>query len=478
MDKGNFTSSIDNLILSKQQSLSNRNIKIGGVICVCLIVVFSIYLSFQYFVGVEESTSKDLNEAAEIVNTDEMRQHFKGMLSDFEIKVQPLLDDSELANWSIEKVESSIGLKNKSISHFSKGKYAEALVLLEKSQEDVLTLNQDWNAALSQKVALSQTAFDLKEINKALLFITQALNIKSTDPDALQLKQRISVNPEVQKLYNLVNVAKVENKPVKQVDLLERILFLDDKQTEAAAELEKVKAQVLDERFQGYINSGLLLASQNKLSRARGAYSNAKSIYSQRPELGVLADKIAQLQENYSISQIHKNIKTLKYNDDWIGVLELVNDALKTYPNDEVVLENRKLAGIILVLRNEAATYLNKPERLSDLNVQNHALDFIKQAVSHIRFSAGLASDVKAIAEHIDSRSAKHSVIIVSDGYTHITILKTGIVGETMSKTINLPAGVYEVVGSRKGYKTKQLTLNVGSGYSNQLTMVCDERIR
>lgn len=487
MDKDNSAVSFDDIILSKQKDLSDQNVKLWGGLFAALLLCVAVYFSYGFFSAIDISPSAAVvdgvvpaNEAVPTTaeDNDDARQQFKTMLSAFEVDVQPLLDSPELIGWDRKRVNAIANVKNQSLSHFSKSEYAESVMFLDNAKTEAATLIQDWNAAFTAKLNDAQAAFDANEINQALLSITQALKIKPSAANALELKQRISVYPEIQKLLNAVKIAKAENNPEKQIEFLEKILLLDSKQEQVALDLTQLKAQVTASKFQAYINDGLRLVSQGKLEQARATYNNAKSIYSDRPELKVLADKISQLQDNDSIADTHHRIANLKASDDWSAILALVNSAGNKYPNDEVIADHKKLAVTVLDLRNQAASYLSRPERLADQNVKAHALAFIRQASPSLIYSSGLAADIKAISDQIDSRAVTYPVTILSDGNTHITIVKTGIIGEVKTKTINLADGSYDVVGSRVGYKTKQLTLKVGSGLSNQLTMVCDERVR
>ena len=67
---------------------------------------------------------------------------------------------------------------------------------------------------------------------------------------------------------------------------------------------------------------------------------------------------------------------------------------------------------------------------------------------------------------------------VVSDNQTNIIVRGVGVVGITLSKTIQLTPGRYKFEGKREGYKSKLIDVLIPyDKTSYRLSVICDEPI-
>jgi len=426
------------------------------------------------------SLSKNQSSHQEVPSDEELlkaREMFKEALSHYESNIQPLLENLEIKNWDQESVSAALETKKLAINSFAQGAYASALQQLQDSSEKAISLKEQMDDAFEGKYAEALAAFLEENISRARLALGQALNIKSTEPKALNLQSQIDVYPQIAKLYKQLDVARVENNLNKQIALLSKIIALDPDRNDALTALNSAKHLRLELEFQRYVDTGLRHLANGDFEAADRAYSNAQRIFPNRTELQVLANKLNRTEHEYTLDAVHEQLAALKAADDWLGISQLVTDAEVYFPSNLVIAEFKEAANEILRLRKEAAGYINQPHRLADSNIQSHAKKFIKESLPYLSKSPALSKDIRIIGDYIDGYSAKFPVTIVSDNKTHIVVKGTGIVGKTRQKIIQLPVGNYVVEGSCTGYRTKQVKLFVSNNQLNQILVVCDERI-
>ena len=69
-------------------------------------------------------------------------------------------------------------------------------------------------------------------------------------------------------------------------------------------------------------------------------------------------------------------------------------------------------------------------------------------------------------------------VVIVSDNKTHIIVRGVGQVGKTTRRTIKLRPGKRLLEGSRAGYQSKLVSIEIAPDAKNlQVVLICDEKI-
>ncbi|WP_440056721.1 hypothetical protein ACSLBF_17725 (plasmid) [Pseudoalteromonas sp. T1lg65] len=406
-----------------------------------------------------------------------LRTQFKTSLSAFEEQYQPLLDNEELSSWQSEQVEEALQTKEAAISHFASGSYKSAVASLEQAVLITEHAKSQWDGDFEAFYNEAVSHFSHDELAASQLALNKAKKVKPSSSQLIELQQQLDDYPYIQQQYQQYNVAVTENNLQKQITILQRILSRDSEHEPAKSDLARVKARVIEQRFQAYINEGLSLLAKGDMQGADAAYVKASKIFPNRAELNVLAKKLDKQDAALTLQSVTQQLTELSEQDKWAEIQTLVAQAEPYFPSDAVVARYKEQASVILTLRRDAQVYLQKPERLADDNIQGNAKNLIKKAIPYLTLSQSLSDDIRMIGEHIDKASQTYPLTIISDGRTHIEVLRNGVIGKTKSKTIQLTAGTYILEGSRKGYRNTQVTVTIDKNTNNSVNLVCNERI-
>jgi hypothetical protein len=156
----------------------------------------------------------------------------------------------------------------------------------------------------------------------------------------------------------------------------------------------------------------------------------------------------------------------------------LAQGALKKYPSNVNIQRVLDSANQIQSANNRLDGYINRPERLSDSNILQRAIETISQYSSLTVLSSKLAIKIAQLETLLDKENNPIDVTIKSDNDTYIKVIGVGNVGKTSSKVIQLKPGRYQIQGSRKGYRSKIISLVVEKSTSPVVVSIeCTERV-
>lgn len=157
--------------------------------------------------------------------------------------------------------------------------------------------------------------------------------------------------------------------------------------------------------------------------------------------------------------------------------MQTARRGLESFSQDAQLKRSADQANAILRAQQSILRFTSQPERIADVNIRQAAQTTLEQSLLLLSESQALAGHARTLATYIDQYSVSLPVTVKSDGQTFIKVIGVGVVGEVEEKEIQLTPGTYTFEGSREGYRSKRVNLEVGEAYPNTITLVCDETI-
>jgi hypothetical protein len=478
-----------------KQARGRRRQQLRRVLLATVIVaILSVALALIYIVVQRQLTTghnlvvspAELPKAATPADSAITRKLFQQQLIFFEQEQGALLKNPDFLRWlatsdsSIKAMDKIITeqviaeKKDKALALFANSAYSDAILTLQDTSEIAAVAEQAWNRAYEDKLTQAQLAYDEDKIKPAQLYLNETLKIKSQQPRTLLLQQQLDNYPQVAKLLGAFKIAKVENNLQKQADILQQIIAQDATRTALADELKIINKKINDRAFSQAITEGLIALDKQQLTRANIAYQRAKTIYSQRPELKILQQKIAQQQTSTNLQIILARLKKAEQRDDWQEVLAITQtNSVRNTTIDRYQSNAKK----ILRLQQTANIYLTRPERLQDKNIRQQAQTFVTDNLSMALKSPNFSQQIEQLIEMLAAASSQQKLRITSDDKTDIWVLGVGHVGLINETEILLYPGRYIVEGRCQGYRHKQLSITLLASVAANIHVVCDERI-
>lgn len=406
------------------------------------------------------------------------REAFKNALKIFEEQIEPAVLSDDFRAWD-EAAQSRISaLKDEAISLFGTGEYAKATARLG-----------DGSRRAEQSLAAREESFDLSfataaqalaedEHETAAFHIDQALRLKPDAADALRLKKEIAALPEILSWLRKAKAANAQNDPDTEYAALRKALDLDPARHVLRASVEALEIQINERVFAGHIREGLEAVAQRSLGEAKKRLASARALYPAKEEVALLTRKVGDLAQELEIERLVSVARVAAARDDWALALDAYGKAARIAPLGPPDTDGIAQARLIVELGARIDGHLQSPDRLTAAGVAKDASDNLARAQKLLPYSASLRTRAHQLAGLVDLYSRLVPVKVLSDGKTNISVRRVGIVGVTTEKTIELKPGDYILEGTRAGYRSKLVRINVPPGAINfQVEIRCDEQI-
>ncbi len=412
------------------------------------------------------------------VEASRSREQFKRALKHFESEIEPQVASANLPAWNQQVATDIPALKAQALSLFAQEQYADALETLARARSLAEATLKDREQRFANAYTDALTFFNEQAADRAELKIDQALTLKPSDPDALILKARIDVLPEVTSLLRVAATARTENNVRKELEALKQVAVLDPARAMTNQRIPLLEQQLAELEYASYISRGLKAVEDHDLRKADASLASAQAIFPGRREARILSKRIAKTARSLSlVSAIRKGDAAIA-RDDWRQALQILQQALKSHPDHGELLGKIDNAKKIIALDDVLADYLSRHHRLSSPNVAAAARHALQQSreVSHL--SRSLSSKAAKLNQLLAEYEVPVDVIITSDNKTHISIRGVGNVGVTENKRISLRPGQYTFEGKRPGFRSKLVRVLLNAGQNNvRVAVICDERI-
>ncbi|MGB3725719.1 MAG: hypothetical protein WA981_08140 [Glaciecola sp.] len=464
---------------AQHQQQTKKLLLIAGAVLIAVLVVVSAYkLITSEPSGNNQNTSPTPIEVSfSQAEIDAFREEFKQALTDYEIRLQPQIDEINFVGYAPAKTGELALLKAQVLEAFAKGAFAEAKnslsVLFEKAEQ----LIAQWQADFSSLLQQAQQHFDNENIPQARLTLNKALALMPNNLNALALSSRIDAFGEIQGLLDDLQVAKIERDLPKQIDLLNSIIGLDPKRDGMTQDLSSTQQAYDAQQLEQALAKAEQAINDNDLVSANAFIKKAKTIKPSSKGAQALAAKVATLKANASLNSIKQTITQQQAEDNYRAVQATASKALQRFPNDKVLASALSQANNILKHHSTLDSLLNRAQRIADANVREAASKAMQNAFLDAMNSPSLQAKLLRLGDLIDSYSQPVAVTVNSDAKTYVIVVGVGHVGEHESKIINLTPGKYVLEGTRKGYRAKRVEITVTANTPLSITVVCDEPI-
>lgn len=397
-------------------------------------------------------------------DADADREAFKAAVTRFQNELEPEILAPPFAVWNARAQFEILAKRDKAFELFALGKYPDALATLEAAAQQAQAELQARDAAFADALKEAETAYKADDHAGAVSAIDRALQLQPESGPAQNLNTRIAKLPEVLAAIGKAAVSRVENNLEAEEAHLTTALELDPSRSELTERRSDVRTTLKERAFSARIESGLQNVLAQRLEPARSDLRAAREIYPDRSETGVLAAKVETLAEQLKFERLMAEAAAARRSDDWVAAEDLYAQAGAIVPDDPQVNGGYELAGSINRLRDQLGGLLDQPERLASESVAESASELISRARDISELSPTLARETSEVAKLVEAYATKVPVRILSDGVTRISVRGVGQVGVTTDRTIELRPGSYTFEGTRAGFRSKLVSVDIPPG--------------
>ncbi len=407
-----------------------------------------------------------------------LREQFMQQLARYESEVEAQIAAIRLHIWNEEQHAKLVRLKERAVEYFAAGEYLLGSENLRQAEETAAAAAQQYASQQDLARRTAHEAFANNRIAAAEKAIEQALRINPNDAEMQALRQRVGVLPQVLNLLRQADAAQKENRPAKEAAALRQALSLDAARTALETRLKKVQARLHQQQFSDAIRATQRALEAGRLADAAQYLSQAKSIFSTHEAIQPLQARIQQARQEKEFARTISLGEQAKQRDDWPAAERYFRRARQLKADEKIAVENHNAAQEVIDATRTISRYLADEHRLSDAKIAALAAAYLRESESFTALSPKLRNIHGDLKRRVLLHTSEVDVIVVSDNKTHITVRGEGQVGKTLRHTIRLRPGRYIFEGSRTGYKSKLVNLEIKVGASFvEVAVACDEKL-
>lgn len=406
------------------------------------------------------------------------REAFKSALGTFRAEIEPAAAHPDFARWNPAARREILDGGDAAVARFGEGAYGEALEILSAAAAAARREFAARDAAFDAALAGAREARDGYDPDAAARGVARALAIRPDSPEALELAADVEKLPALAAAVEDAAAARAGNDLAAEERHLAAALAIDGTRRALADRLETVRGALRDRRFAAAVDAGLESVRARDPAAARRHLATARSLRPGRGETGLLAGEIAALEAALAVEGFVARALGAVALDDWPAAERAYADALRHVPGDGdlgvALADAREVNG----LRRDVERHLGAPRRLASPDVAPGVRALLDRAARHAARSPSLARRAGELADLVDAYAVPVPVRVISDGKTDIKVRGVGVVGATTGKTVRLRPGRYVFVGTRPGFRSKSVAVEVSPGDSGLvLEVIPDERI-
>ena len=410
------------------------------------------------------------------------RQQFLQQLAQYESEVEPKIAEIRLSRWDGEKHAELQRLKADAIEAFSKGDYLAAREGVGRARALVDEAAAEYIRRLAAAKGEARAAFADDRAPQAEKAVGEALLLRPDDPDMLALQKRVAVLPEVLDLLRQVGVARNENRLEKEAAALEKVLAVDPSRTALRARLGKLQAQLKSQlnrqRFASAVRNAEDALDSGDLGAAEGQIALAKTVFPDDASLPPLQIRLLRARTQRAFAAQTTLGADARARDDWPAAVAHFARARQLKPADKIAVENHDLAQRVVGATQKIRRILDQERRLGDQKVLESTAAYLQETEAAAEVSAELQKIHGELTRKVALYGIEVEVIVVSDNKTYVIVRGQGRVGATARRTIRLRPGRRVFEGTRAGYRSKLVTVDLAPGApAVEVTIICDEKI-
>ncbi len=297
------------------------------------------------------------------------------------------------------------------------------------------------------------------EAARAPLQVAQAISKDATRVQALA--QRVATFPEVLALIEAGAAHERVGEWPAARRAYERATELDPLYPLAAERLEALTARQSRADFDTRLRRGLARLTSGDLARARRELEAALAL---RPGHAEAQRALQQVESEARAAAFDKLVEAAaqaEAREAWAQALAHYKAALAQDPGLASLREGAARSELRAQLDERLEWFAADRTRLFAPNPLTEVRELLELAARVSPQGPRLEAQTRRVSAHLQVASQRFPVEVNSDGLTEVTALKHGTLGVFTTQRIELRPGVWNFVGTRKGYRDVRRTLTL-----------------
>ena len=393
------------------------------------------------------------------------------------LDVQKNLEERGAVDWAPELFASIAAEALTGDEQYRERNFEAAIETYGSALDQALALEQSIPGRVDALLEETRAAIETLEPDAATQALALAGRMDPLHADLDSLEQRVEGLPTVIEQVERGQTAEASADLATAVSAWQDAADLDGDHQFVAAELKRVQAELLEERFNAAMSEGYAALDDDRFDRATARFEAAGTLKSGSAEAATALQEVSVARTAARLRSLQSQGEELVAGEDWEEAAKVFEEALKVDPSLRFAREGLSLARPRSQLDAALTTILDKPERLVDAAILREAQNTLDEAADIADPGARLSRQLREARETLRIASTPIPVTIQSDGETSIIVYKVARLGAVETQELQLRPGTYTAVGTRRGFRDKRVEFTVTPAGLAPVYIACSETI-
>ena len=456
---------------------------------ISLVFILTLFFSVVFLLpsAVDEKTiTRDQNSQEpqeEIENNDEIEkemllqkkiadENLNSLIIEFES-----LKNQGVSKWGgqiFERVKDNFNIGDE---HYLKGSYKSASKHYQMAFTEAQKLSSTVDDQLNSSLISAETAMQSNNFNEAIYFYDIASSIKPNNVEYKKQYQRALNLEDVILLYRKALELNKDNDFMSAKDLTMQSLNLDPEYEPSLTLLNQIQINITREQFENRMTEGFSALKKIDFLSARALFMDAKNLLPKSIELIDAFRQLDQAEKDFFISNLKEQIEDFEKNEQWELAIEGYEKILEKDSDIEFAKEGLLEVSKRSELTRKIQEYIDSYNALNDPEIMEKAAKLLIEA-SLFEKKPRLNAQIQELRRLLKRANTPIEILLVSDNYTNVKILKVGVLNLFETRNIKLRPGNYVAVGIRTGFRDVRVEFTVAPEINMKpIKVICEEII-
>ena len=353
----------------------------------------------------------------------------------------------------------------------------QALPLYRQAAKKLQNLLRGRPERFVRAMSAGEAALQQGDGNTARAAFARALAIRPGDAAAQKGLDRAQSLDQVVALYTKALQAEQNGQARDAISFLEQAVRIDPDWDQAGQALERIRQQVLEERFSRAMADFHQAMLDKNSEEAAGHLARAARIRPDSPHVAQGNKELALLRKQQQLTRLGRRLGAAESGEEWQKVQAIAGQMLRLDPDSATAREAGKKAEKRAELDQRLVRIIKQPERLAEEAVLAEAKEILAVARATLNPGPRLAEQLQQVEGLVARAERPVTVTLRSDGATEVIIYHVGRMGSFAEKRVQLRPGRYTVVGTRPGFRDVRREIMVRADRNEPLLIRCTETI-
>jgi len=305
----------------------------------------------------------------------------------------------------------------------------------------------------------------------------ELVEMAPADSRLITLDARVGALPDVVGALEAATEAEESGDLAAAVSAATQATQADPLHQRARARLSALQSALTRQQFTGAMTAGYAALTAQAFDQAEAQFRKAARLIPGAPEPGSALSELDQARTQSELVSLKEQGARAEGEERWADAVKLYQAALEI---DELMLfatEGKARSAPRADLDSRLGKIPEERDRLIDARIMRLAEQTLAEAQAITDPGPRLRDQIREAEETLSYASTPVAVLITSDSFTDVTLLRVRRLGSLTEETLSLRPGAYTAVGIRDGYRDVRVKFEVRPGQRNAVDVRCSETI-